>query len=387
MIEREMEYRGSKSILYKPTSHKYNVVKEQRVDGSWFLHEKTAVPIWRNLRCTLKGLERGYQVKILTKQFINKSYSTLIQKIDPWFITGFSDAEASFIVSIYKNTSNILGWRISLAFTIHIHNKDIALLETIKNTLGVGIVRLDSPTTAVFRVNSLSELQIIIEFFDKYPLVSEKYSDFLLFKNCYKILKNQEHLTLKGFKEILALKSVLNKGLSEDLKKVFTNITPVPRPVNINTNIPNPNWISGFASGDSTFSISIENSSTSKVGKRVRLIYGTCLHIRDRNLLVLISNYFNNLNFGLNNMNKKAVIAKDVNVHTSKNICLLQFKNTSDIYNKIIPFFDKHPIHGVKSLDFEDFKKVANLVESKEHLSKDGLKKIYTIVKSMNLNR
>jgi hypothetical protein len=36
MIEREMEYRGSKSVigLNKPTSHKSVIVKEQRVDGS-----------------------------------------------------------------------------------------------------------------------------------------------------------------------------------------------------------------------------------------------------------------------------------------------------------------------------------------------------------------
>jgi len=37
MIEREMGYRGSKSMtdLSKPTSHKSVIVKEQRVDGSW----------------------------------------------------------------------------------------------------------------------------------------------------------------------------------------------------------------------------------------------------------------------------------------------------------------------------------------------------------------
>lgn len=48
--------------------------------------------------------ERNYQVKILTNQFINKFYSTLLnyQILNPWFITGFTDAEGSFIISIYK---------------------------------------------------------------------------------------------------------------------------------------------------------------------------------------------------------------------------------------------------------------------------------------------
>lgn len=51
--------------------------------------------------------------------------------------------------------------------------------------------------------------------------------------------------------------------------------------------------MSGFASGDSTFSISIEKSSN-KLGKRVRLIFGTCLHIRDKEILLGIANYIYN---------------------------------------------------------------------------------------------
>jgi hypothetical protein len=51
--------------------------------------------------------------------------------------------------------------------------------------------------------------------------------------------------------------------------------------------------ISGFASGDSTFSVSIEKSSN-KLGKRVRLIFGTCLHIRDKEILLGILNYIYN---------------------------------------------------------------------------------------------
>jgi hypothetical protein len=54
MIEREMEYRGSKSVFN-------NTVKEQRVDGSCCKQ-----PL--QLRCTLMGFERNYQVKILSKQ-------------------------------------------------------------------------------------------------------------------------------------------------------------------------------------------------------------------------------------------------------------------------------------------------------------------------------
>jgi len=67
--------------------------------------------------------------------------------------------------------------------------------------------------------------------------------------------------------------------------------------------------------------------------------------------------------------------------------CLLQFRNNSDIDNKIIPFFKEYSIQGVKALDFNDWCNVAELVKNKEHLSKKGLNKITEIANNINLNR
>ena len=65
MNENEMGYRGSKPLLYN------SKIKEHWVDGSYFGPNP-------KLSCTLKGFERNYQVKILSKQ-INKvrSYNSL----------------------------------------------------------------------------------------------------------------------------------------------------------------------------------------------------------------------------------------------------------------------------------------------------------------------
>ena len=98
MSENEMDYRGSKS------EYLMDSVKEQRVDGSWLL--KLAVLI-RSLRYTLMGFERNYQIKVLSKQLNKTNFCTSacaqvqFTKLDPWFVTGFCDAEASFSVSIY----------------------------------------------------------------------------------------------------------------------------------------------------------------------------------------------------------------------------------------------------------------------------------------------
>jgi len=113
-----MGNRGSKSVLVSQT----NIVKEQRVDGSYF-------GISPKLRCTLMGFERNYQVKVPTKQLNNRTFSTLSTQpnVEPWFITGFADAESSFIISIYRDNKSKLKWRVTPNFSIHIHIKDIAL--------------------------------------------------------------------------------------------------------------------------------------------------------------------------------------------------------------------------------------------------------------------
>ena len=79
--------------------------------------------------------------------------------------------------------------------------------------------------------------------------------------------------------------------MAEDLKSAFSNILPVIIPEYQFKGIPNPFWLSGFVTGDSTFCVSIEKSNN-KIGKRVRLIFVTCLHIRDKELLKGIALFF-----------------------------------------------------------------------------------------------
>jgi hypothetical protein len=70
----------------------------------------------------------------------------------------------------------------------------------------VGNVRKNSKTTAILRVENIQELQVIIDHFVKYPLISAKYSDFLLFEQCYNLIKQKEHLTQTDLEKILSFK-------------------------------------------------------------------------------------------------------------------------------------------------------------------------------------
>jgi hypothetical protein len=50
-------------------------------------------------------------------------------------------------------------------------------------------------------------------------------------------------------------------------------------------------------------------------------------------------------------------------------------------------FFQKYPLQGVKSKDFKDFCKVAELMENKAHLTAEGLDQIRQIKAGMNTGR
>ena len=61
-----------------------------------------------------------------------------------------------------------------------------------------------------------------------------------------------------------------------------------------------------------------------------------------------------------------------------------KFENLNNI---IIPFFKKYPILGIKQLDFLDFCEIANLIQTKKHLTKEGLEKILELKKGITLRK
>jgi hypothetical protein len=66
MNKNEMGHRGSKSEILNPQPKEISV-KEQRVDGSYFINKNKNL---MKLRCTLTGFERNYQTNISSKQFV-----------------------------------------------------------------------------------------------------------------------------------------------------------------------------------------------------------------------------------------------------------------------------------------------------------------------------
>ena len=172
--------------------------------------------------------------------------------------------------------------------------------------------------------------------------------------------------------KIVSMKASLNKGLPSKLKEYFPNVMGIEKSeVNIPANI-DPNWVVGFFSGEGCFFIDIYKAIDCKTGYYVRLRATVNQHSRDE---ILISKLINILDYGF------------VTKHTKKKVITFVVYRFDNIYNKIIPFFNKYPILGIKSLDFKDFCKAAESMNKGTHLTLEGLEKIRNIKSNMNRGR
>ena len=106
------------------------------------------------------------------------------------------------------------------------------LLKQIKSFFGVGEISLDNKRKAVaYRVSSIEVLiNSIIPHFYKYPLLTQKWGDFVLFKSAVELMRIKEHLTREGFRKLLAIKASMNKGFTSTFKEDFPDIVPIERP-------------------------------------------------------------------------------------------------------------------------------------------------------------
>ena len=213
-----------------------------------------------------------------------------------WFFAE-GDAEAFFSVSIYidKRIKSKEAWVVKPSFQISLNSRDIKLLLQLQEFFACGsIVIKKNRSEGSFRVNSLHDLtNFIVPHFVKYPLLSQKGADFYLFKQIINLINTKVHLTEMGLQEIINIRASMNSGLSDLQKSKFTTNNPVPRP-NFNfTEIPNPNWIAGFASGEGCFLVTISKSNNNKIGYITQLVFKISQHSRDKKVLELIANFMN----------------------------------------------------------------------------------------------
>ena len=109
------------------------------------------------------------------------------------WLAGFSDADASFQIKILYRNNRV---EVRLNFQIDQKNKDVLLL--IKDFLGGNIGYRKSQDLYFYGSTSFGSAKNVINYFDKYHLLSSKHVNYLKWRKAYLIIQNKDNLTKNG---------------------------------------------------------------------------------------------------------------------------------------------------------------------------------------------
>lgn len=130
-------------------------------------------------------------------------------------------------------------------------------------------------------------------------------------------------------------------------------------------------WIVGFTDGEGCFHISINRIPEMSLGWQVLPEFRIVQHSKDEQVLQRVKEYFG---FG------------DVKINrTDRHGTRKEFRARGlDNLNKIVKFFNENNLITSKRKDFKIFSEVIELMNKKEHLTKEGLDKIAKLISEMN---
>lgn len=66
------------------------------------------------------------------------SQASNLSSLNPWFVTGFCDAESCFTIRITKSKTHLMGWQVQPCFSIGLEQRDLALLKKYNRFLVLG---------------------------------------------------------------------------------------------------------------------------------------------------------------------------------------------------------------------------------------------------------
>jgi len=144
------------------------------------------------------------------------------ERLDPNWIVGFVDGEGCFHVAISKLPGMTLGWQVLPEFRIVQHQRDVKLLNRIKEYFGFGKVCKNHGDRQEFRVRGMVNLNKLVMFFKNYPLKTLKKNDFEIFCTVLKLMEKKEHLTVDGLEKIANLASLMNRKVQRNLESSET---------------------------------------------------------------------------------------------------------------------------------------------------------------------
>lgn len=219
-----------------------------------------------------------------------------------------------------------------LSITIAFNHLDAPLAYYIKNRIGSGVVdKVKNKNALVYRANSAG--CIVIANLINGKLRTDKIKNF----NCLLELINKRRLT---------------PGEVPPIEKDTSDMR-------------NSNWLAGFTDADGSFQVKILNREARKLGFEIRLNY----QLDQKNRLILDQ--------------IKEVFGGSIGHRKSQDTFYYASVSFGSAV-KFVNYFDQFNLLSSKHLNYLKWRNVYSLVQRKEHLTKNGIKKIIRIKSHMN---
>lgn len=131
----------------------------------------------------------------------------------------------------------------------------------------------------------------------------------------------------------------------------------------------NPWYVTGVVEGEGCFSVSFSMKRRFKVGIETRPSFSISLNKKDVGLLEEIRKFF---------------ACGGIRYSHTDRTYKFEVRSVRDLCERIIPHFEKYPLHGSKKNDYERFKEICRMVRANLHLSPSYLRRIIEIAYEMN---
>ena len=133
-------------------------------------------------------------------------------------------------------------------------------------------------------------------------------------------------------------------------------------------------WVVGFVDGEGCFSISVVRNRLCRLGWQVQPEFSVTQLASSRSALELLIE-----EFGCGR-----VIEQHRPSSHHEPLCRFSVKRRRDLVDRLVPYFEEHPLRTAKKADFVRFAAVLHMMEAGEHLELDGLRRIAQMTEQMN---
>jgi hypothetical protein len=128
------------------------------------------------------------------------------------YISGYVDGEGCFTVSFSRREKMTTGWEIKPSFSVSQNEDRSQVLRLMQKYFGCCSLRRDyNDKTLKLETRDLKNLmEKIIPHFQKYPLLSSKRKDFMIFVKICKLIQKKRHIKKNGLRKIVNLAFQMN---------------------------------------------------------------------------------------------------------------------------------------------------------------------------------